>query len=114
MRRATWTACVGALHLLEQDAELVAAEAGHGVAGADAAAEAGGHRRQEPVAGGVAEAVVDGLEVVEVDEQHGAEVAGAAAAVEGVLHPVAEQAAVGQPGERVVERLVAELLLPVR
>ena len=59
----------------------------------------------------MAEAVVDRLEVVEVDEEDGAEVAGPAAAVEGVLDPVAEQAAVGEAGERIVERLVAELLL---
>jgi hypothetical protein len=64
---------------------------------------------QDVVAGGVAEAVVDRLEVVQVDEEDGgvAEVA----AVEGVLDPLAEQAAVGQPGQRVVEGLEGQLLL---
>ena len=61
---------LGPFHLLEQDAELVAAESGHGVARPHAAAESSGHRCEQPVAGRVAEAVVDGLEVVEVDEEH--------------------------------------------
>ena len=66
---------------------------------------------EQVVAGGVAEAVVDRLEVVEVDEQHGEAAIVARAARGGVLDPVAEQRLVGQPGERVVERLVRELLL---
>ncbi|MEZ5182317.1 MAG: hypothetical protein R2702_10650 [Acidimicrobiales bacterium] len=103
---------LAALHLLEEDAELVAAEPSHGVAGADAAAQAGGHGREEAVAGRVAERVVHRLEVVEVDEQHGGEVARAPAALQGVLDPVAEEATVREAGERVVEGLVAELLLP--
>ena len=52
--------------------------------------------------------VVDDLEVVQVEEQHRHL---AAAAREGVPKPVYEQHAVGEAGERVVERLVLELLL---
>ena len=58
--------------------------------------------------GAVAERVVEGLEVVEVDEQHG-DLAGVL--VEGSLHLVGEQAAVREVGERIVERLVVQLLL---
>ena len=58
--------------------ELVAAEAGDGVGRAQARLHALGHLGQQPVAGGVAEAVVDALEVVEVEEQHGDAAAGAA------------------------------------
>ena len=53
-----------------EDRELVAAEARDQVALADRAAQALGDLDQQPVAGLVAEAVVDDLEVVEVEEQH--------------------------------------------
>ena len=62
-------AVVVVLDVLEQDAELVAAEPGRRVAVAQAAAQPGRHLPEQRVAGGVPEAVVDGLEVVEVDEQ---------------------------------------------
>ena len=60
---------VGDVH--EQDAELVATEARREVRRAQPVADARRDRRQELVAGGVAEAVVDGLEVVEVEEERG-------------------------------------------
>ena len=52
------------------DRELVAAEAGDDVVGAQHAAQPLGHGDEQPVAGAVPERVVDELEVVEVDEQH--------------------------------------------
>ena len=52
-----------------QDRELVAAEAGHEVAVPDRAGDPLGDGDQQGVAGGVAEGVVDDLEVVEVDEE---------------------------------------------
>ena len=54
---------------LQHDDELVAAEAGEQRAVADGAADPLRQHRQQPVADAVAEAVVDRLEVVEVDEQ---------------------------------------------
>ena len=63
---------------------------------------------QDVVAGGVAEAVVDRLEVVQVDEED-RQIADLAP-VEGVLDALPEEAPVGQPGQRVVERLEGELL----
>ena len=56
-------------HLVGEDDELVAAGAGDDVAGAHAAAQAGGHHLQDLVADGVPVAVVDRLEVVEVAEE---------------------------------------------
>ena len=53
---------------VDQDPELVAAEAGDDVAGAQVRAQPRGDRAQQLVAGVVAEAVVDQLEVVEVEE----------------------------------------------
>ena len=60
----------------------------------------------------MAEAVVDRLEVVEVDEQDGQPAAAPrCGSDERVLEAVDEQRPVGEPGQRVVERLVAELVL---
>ena len=93
---------------LAQDRELVAAEAGHGVLRAQRALDARGHLAEDLVAGGVAEAVVDALEAIDVEEVDGSGVV-AAAAIDRVLQPVAEEGAVGQPGERVVERQALQL-----
>ncbi len=100
-----------AAHVLEQDGELVAAEARRGVARADAVVEALGDLQQHGVAGGVAEAVVDRLEVVEVHEDHGQPGALAPCARERVAHALDEQRAVGEVRHGVVEGLVRELLL---
>ena len=63
------------------------------------------------VAGGVAEAVIDRLEVVEVDEHH-ADLGTAAARPEHrVLDAVGEERPVGEARHGVVERLVCELVL---
>jgi DNA helicase TIP49 (TBP-interacting protein) len=59
----------------------------------------------------VAEAVVDGLEPVEVEEQNGRLERRARVAVQGVLDTVDEQRPVRQVGEAVVERLVRERFL---
>ena len=55
---------------LEQHGELVTAETGDQVVGAHAALESRGDGDEQLVTDVVAEAVVDELEVVEVDEQH--------------------------------------------
>ena len=57
--------------VLEEDGELVAAEASGRVARAEAAPQAVGDGTEQLVAGAVAEAVVHELEVVEVDEGDG-------------------------------------------
>ena len=99
------------LDLLEQQRELVAAVAGDGVAGAQRTFDALGDGHQQAVADEVAERVVDELEAVEVAEQHGAAelVLVAARALEAELQAVEEERAVGQPGQGVVERVVAQL-----
>jgi hypothetical protein len=55
----------------DEHGELVAAEPGRHVAGLQAAPQPLGHHPQDLVAGGVAEAVVDGLEVVQVQQEQG-------------------------------------------
>ena len=59
----------------------------------------------------MAEAVVDGLEVVEVHEDDSELAVLPPGASHGMPHPLAEQRPVGQVGHRVVEGLVGELLL---
>ncbi len=66
---------------------------------------------QQAVTGVVAERVVDVLEVVEVEEQDCDTLARALRERQCVLDAVAEQAAVGEQGERVVEGELAQLLL---
>ena len=66
---------------------------------------------EELVSGVVAEAVVDHLEVVQVHEE---QTGGLPSVPERVLQPVLEQGPVRQAGQRVVERLLGQLLLVQR
>ena len=67
---------------------------------------------QQLVAGAMPQAVVDRLEIVEIqeeDRQRG--LAQPAGAIERVLDAIDEERPVGEPGQRIVQRLVAELCL---
>jgi hypothetical protein len=86
----------------EQDGELVAAEPGHGVVAADRALEPPGHLDQQQVARVVAEVVVDLLEPVEVEHQHGGPAGAGPRRGQGRLGPCLEGGPIRQPGERVV------------
>ena len=66
---------------------------------------------QQFVADGMAETVVHELEPVDVEEHHGRQMSAARGPREGARHGFDEQQAVRQPGERVVQRLMAQLLL---
>ena len=98
--------------LFDQDRELVASHPRDGVAGRERLAEANPDAAQQRVTGGVTQRVVDALEVVQVEKEDGdLRPSLLAAQDERVLDAVREQRAVREPGERVVEGLVAELLL---
>ena len=101
-------AVVGVFH---HDGELVAAQPSDGVGTADHAQQARGRCLEDAVTGGVAERVVDDLEVVQVQEQH----RHAAALPPGAHHrtrqALGQQAAVGQAGQGVVVGQIAQLLL---
>ena len=56
------------------------------------------------------ERVVDGLEAIEVDEEHAGWLAGSAADRERLVHAVEKERLVGQTGEIVVERLLDQAL----
>ena len=96
---------VGAADVGDQHRELVAAEAGDGVAGAQVSSAAR-RRAQQQVAVVVAERVVDLLEAVEVDHQHGELRGLARGELDRLVHAVVEEHAVGQFGDVVVQRRV--------
>src|SRR5215211_3216263 len=93
----------------QQDEEFVPALAGDDVAGAGGGLKACSHGDQKLVAGGMAEAVVDELEVVEVDEEHGDGAALLGTAGDGRIQLFLEGDPVRQGGQRVVEGDVVEL-----
>ena len=93
----------------DEGGELVAAEPGGGVPGADRVLEPAGGLDEQLVAGLVADGVVDRLEAVEVDEEHGGAAVAGAAAGERLADALGEQRAVGQVGERVVLGVVLQL-----
>ena len=76
---------------------------------ADHPLQSPGDDPEELVAGGVAEPVVDVLETVDVDVQSGDRHLRASRPREHLLGPVERERAVGKLGERVVQRLMAQL-----
>ena len=90
---------------VEQDAELVAAEAVGLAAALDHALELAGEADEQRVAGGVAEDVVVVLEAVEVEQRDRALDVG----VEAVLEVAHQAAAVAEAGQRVGQRLAGRL-----
>ena len=97
--------------VLGEDRELVPAEARDRVSRAQRLLDPGGDGGEELVAGGVAEAVVDELELVEVEEEHRDRGLAPGGHREGVLEPIEEEVAVGQAGEGIMEGLVLGALL---
>ena len=108
MRRARSVASLGFDNGHLQDGELVAAHARDRVGLADQLAQALGRQLEQLVAGGMTQRIVDVLEVVEVEQVHGQQLA-APRAREGLLEALVEQHAVGQAGKRVVQRHVHDL-----
>ena len=94
----------------EQDRELVAAEPRDDVLRPQGRLQSRGDFDEQAVADRMAQGVVDVLEAVEIEAEHGEALAGAQAQ-RGVLDAFAEQDAVGEAGQRVVAGGVGELLL---
>ena len=86
-----------------EDDELIAAEAGESIGGADGFAEIGCDAVEQLVAGDVAVVVVDFFEAVEVDHEEDDAGLHAAGTLEGLKEAVFEEAAVGESGELIVE-----------
>ena len=102
---------LGRAHALEDDHELVAAETRQGVTRPDGTPEALGDDAEQLVADLVTEVVVDDLEPIDVAEEHGHPAAGAVGLEQRVVEVVEEQAAVGQAGQGILERMPGQLLL---
>ena len=92
-----------------QDCELVAAEAGDDVSLANRRAQALRHGLEQSIADRVAERVVDRLEAVDVDHEHGKLFAAAPQPRERLVALLHEQRAVGEVGEAVVARHMRHL-----
>ena len=93
------------------DEELVTAEAGEQIAGANGALHPVGADAQDPVADVMAVGVVDAFETIEIDEQHDHGVAVAMGSAERHLESLECGLAVREPGEQVVVGLVRESFL---
>ena len=102
---------VGAAHFGQQDDEFVAAVAADRIDPAHAAHQAPRHFLEQQVAHMVAHAVVDMLEVVEVQVQHGQHVQLAPRGGQRQRQPVAQQHAVRQVGQEIMFGQVARLFL---
>ena len=96
-----------------EDDELVAADAGDGVHRAQDRVQLGGDPAQHRVSCGVPAGVVDLLEPVEVDEEHGSAPTRTLRVGEGLVDAVDEQRPIRQPGQRVVRRLLGQRRLGV-
>ena len=86
----------------QQDGEFVAPHPGHRVLPADRVDQALADLSDQVVAGGVAQTVVDRLEVVQVDEEHADGLADPPGTDQFLFDPVLEESPVGQSGQRVV------------
>ncbi len=86
----------------QQQHEFIAAQARHVLAVLGQLVQAAGHLLEQGVTHGLAQAVVDVLEVVEVEQAHGQPVMAVAGARDLVLEAGRQRGAVGQAGEDVV------------
>ena len=87
----------------QDDGELVAAEARHRVATADAAGQAPRRQFQQLVAGHVPKRVVDVAEAVEIDQEHG-DAGSLRQSAQRITQPLDQQQAVRKPGQSVMLR----------
>ena len=108
MRRARPAASSARMDVLLEHHEFVAAEPRHEILGPQHLAQPFGHRAQQLVAAGMAERVVDLLELVEIDEQQRRQLFGALLGRQQLSDLVAEIDPVGQRREFVVARQMAD------
>src|SRR6266581_5434361 len=97
--------------VLDERDEFVAAETSDGVAFPHAHSQTPRSLLEQPVAERVAEGIVDELEAIEIEEQHGHRLAVTLRVVERVGEAVVEHVAVGQSRQGVVRRDVQQVFL---
>src|SRR4029078_10884774 len=88
------------------------AKSGHRVCTAGASEKSLRCGDEAPVALRVTQAVVDVLEIVQIQIKHGYRRAAALGQGKPVADAVAEERSIGQSGKRIMESLVGELFLP--
>lgn len=96
-------------HALDNDGELVTSGPSRRIRRPQHGGQAGGNLAEHPIAAGVPIAVVDGLEVVDVDDHHRDRFAVPASPRHRLLETVVEEGTIGETGERVVEGALPEL-----
>ena len=105
----------GLADVMDQEHELVAAEARDRVARAQRGAQPAADLFEQSVAEAVPPAVVDPLEAIEIQEEDGERTAAvttsATSAHQRHRQPIAEQHPIGQSGQRIVERRGRQALL---
>ena len=99
---------------LQQDHEFIAAKAGNGVRFAHAGLQPGGHFQQQLVPLSMAAGVIGLLEVVKINEHQATENWVPGTASQGLMKPVQQQGAIGQPGERIMVCQVLNLSAAAR
>ena len=95
----------------EHDDEFVAADADDHVGLADAGPHPVSHGAQQLVAGMMPEAVVDHLEIIEIEEGERHPLPLCAGLLQGGCYPCIEQNTIGQAGQRIVMRHELDALL---
>ncbi len=90
--------------------ELVPSDAGDG-SGLELRLQALPQDLQQIIPDAVPQAVVDGLEAVQIHEQDGQKTVPVAGLLYGLVQLLVQQRAVGQAGERIVSRLIGQLCL---
>ena len=97
---------VGLVGILDQDGELVSAEAGKGVLIAQATAQAASELAQQVITDIVAERIVDILEVVQIDKHQHQLFLIALRPVQRMAQAVEQQGTVGQAGQFIMQRQI--------
>src|SRR6266567_561617 len=95
--------------VFNEDSEFVAAEPGCCILRPQNSAESLGNRNQQNISRSVAEAVVDLLEVIEIEKEYTAAlVTASSTAVQGQCQSVFEERPIGQAGEHVMHGIVLQ------
>ena len=97
------------IQVFQQHQKLIAAQAGHGVAFAHTSRQAQRNLLQQDIAHVMAQCVVQGLEVVQIEAQQRAMQAGARTGGKRLLQTVQHEAAVGQVCQRVIKGQMLDL-----
>ena len=102
---------LGTVQILEHYNEFVTADARDSVVRADGANESPGQLLEQCIAGGMTKAVVDVLEVIQVDEHQREQGAAPMRMADALAEARMKQQSVGQIGQGIVVRQVVEALL---